>query len=584
MLCLPMAQFAVAAETDNAIAVDDNAPVQRLSYEQISQKLKNFVGADKSGTHVNLIENSALKLSLINESCRASDRKCLNMLERHFRENQEHSSNGGILGIFSSLNFWGAAQEAHYTEIELPIVIDSKPVVIEYQIGVGYQVAARQADAQMQGKGMLVSTPASITGKTGGTRFWAMIIGLAPDAVFKRPTIGDTESSESEQPPAAPATQAAAAVIDGVAEAKDTTPASDIPAKSKTAEATDDAANPCEAPEELNAAAGLLCTLDMQPAVTQRYFRDTSARMAEALNRLRRDYRSASADKQRTESKDRSRVCPQVIDFRFRDGTGDKTIKPDKVTDEMRNGALAISEILSTVCLNQRPNAKIVYRDGTATKQWTELLKSAMADAKGKLKKGAKSSTHAANITPPPTGKAPSVWGNPNVAVGDGGVSAAKTSIGQDYDRNHHFLTMSSKTARLFDTPALDRGVSVTMDGLIKTAKIPSILSSIVNYQRDDLSQYLSVKLKCAGGTAEIAGAVNPVANAVAYTQLAERVRLAVDAKTAGQSDTIDAADTRCEIAKINARYDKLHQERATPQTDEVKDEPKTSHTPAKAS
>lgn len=376
------------------------------------------------------------KIDFIIRNCIQSNAMCADSFDRYYRENQEHAASGGFLGIFSAQSFWGTGQELHYTEVEMP-----SPSLggraIEFQVGYGYIIAARQVDANMSGKGFLQSTPASIKGKAGGTRFWSMIAGLAPDKIRDR---GGKDANCG----------------------------------------TDDLAPQSE----------MLCTLDMQPTVTQRYFRDASARLANAMDRVRRNYRDEDG---RTGGQG-SQICPQVIDFRWKkaDLSGSRSIMDSQYLEEILPIARAINDLLSVACANKRPNAKIVYRDGRAADQWNQIANGA-------------------------------------INLGDGGATEERKNLVQEYIRSSNYLLLTARISKTLENRAIDHGVEIKMEGLIKTAKLPSILASIVNFEREDISQHLTVKLQCSGGSHSVAVPTNPVANAIAYTQLVDNARRVVD-------------------------------------------------------
>jgi hypothetical protein len=140
---------------------------------------------------------------------------------------------------------------------------------------------------------------------------------------------------------------------------------------------------------------------------------------------------------------------------------------------------------LSASCLVKRPNLKIVYRDQKATASW-----------EGK------------------------------------GTSIGDASISQEYDRFEFFFTRTAKArgfAKTYINPPSDHLFIIKMDGTSRKAKLPSILSSIVTYEQSNVSQHLTVKVYCSGGATATAVAENPVANAIAYTQVVERARNVVD-------------------------------------------------------
>lgn len=411
-------------------------------------------------------------LNTIINKCRISTKTCTTAFPSYYRENNEHSSSGGFLGLFKSQSFWGAGQELHYTQVPATATdIHGTKRTVEYQVGFGYIVAARQVDADMKGKGFLDSTPVSIKGKGGGTRFWAMLIGLAPDK------LSSTNS----------------AITDALG--------------------CDD--------EDLDAQSALVCTLDMQPTVTQRYYRDTSSRLANAMNDFRRSYSKLQPDPA-VDAK--SLICPQVIDFRWKEPEkGTRNFGRQDVNDEtwanLVDAADYINRKLTAACVNNRPNVKVAYRDGAATRQWDKDAPAPSGSA----------STRSTLVTQSLVGDTAEPVGSGSIGIGDGSISYDRNSITQEYQRNRYYLSTSSKRSPRFDRKLIDHRFDIRMEGLNKSAKLPSILASIVNYEQEDISQHLSLKLICSGGTYHVAVPENPVANPTAYTQLVSNARRVVD-------------------------------------------------------
>lgn len=404
--------------------------------------------------------------------CQQSNARCAAAFPSYYRENNEHSANGGFLGLFTSRSFWGAAQELHYTQVTAATDDDgANRRIVEYQVGFGYIIAARQVDAEMKGKGFLDSTPASIKGKGGGTRFWAMLIGLAPDKL----------SSSDPQ------------VTDPM-------------------DCTD---------QNLDPQSELVCTLDMQPTVTQRYYRDTSSRLANAMDAFRRSY--ARLPDPADGEPFRSVICPQVIDFRWKDAeAGTRNFQRADVDPETWQNLIAaadyINRRLAEACYNKRPNVKIVYRDGAATRQWD----AAAPDTSDRPSVTMEEAQELLDETS-------TALGSGGISIGDGGLRYDRNSITQEYQRNRFYLSMSSKRSPKFDRKLIDHRFDIRMEGLAKSARLPSILASIISYEREDISQHLSMKLSCSGGTFDLSVPENPVANPDAYTELVSNARRAVD-------------------------------------------------------
>ncbi|MDF8332273.1 hypothetical protein [Novosphingobium cyanobacteriorum] len=540
-----------------------------LKFKNIPEYFKTFKLSDpkRSSDSIKFAE----KITLIKKACARSDAECSQMFERYYRENKEHSRKAGILG-FGAQAFWGTGQELHYTEIEIPFnrVFTSQEAkdatllsayksrepgeLIEYQVGYGYSIAARQTAANMDTSGMLKSSPIQITGSAGGTRFWAMLIGLAPDRLS---TLAPTSDSATKSP-APPqdtdqTTDKAPAEVPNAAEGVTSALANDV-------HEINGLSTGCKSEDDLDAPSELLCTLDMQPTVTQVYFRDASTRLANAMEKMRRDIRKPKVGRAEN-AKFKSRICPQVIDFRWKHEEGGRR-DITQPTLSILADAWAINKSLAEICLNQRPNAKIVYRDGTATEQWEDSLANSerpytvnaadqlngnsanpsrkrqsaqdRAADSNKLEAEALRDRHAApskeatqDEGTPRSGKRPHP--NSTIKFGDGEASDKRNSITQEYQRTSQYLWLSGRTNPIFKTPSVDHSFSVRMEDLHRNAKLPSILAFIVTFEEEDISQQLRVRLTCANGTADVVGAANPVANALAYTELISNARMAVD-------------------------------------------------------
>lgn len=234
-------------------------------------------------------------------------------------------------------------------------------------------------------------------------------------------------------------------------------------------------ASNCDSSDELKPESGLVCAIDMQPAVTDAYYRENASRLALAMDRWRRNF-SLNNKRLRT-------VCPQVINFREKYQPATPISYASK---GLINSIVVLNDILSATCGNKRPNLKIVYRDQDATASWEGT-------------------------------------GNSNV----------ETSITQEYDRFRVYFTRTARSQRYFEDlidRVSDHRFTIKMEGTNRNAKLPSILSSIVTYEQSDVSHHLTVKVYCSGGATATAVADNPVANAIAYTQVVEKARNAVDA------------------------------------------------------
>ncbi|TCM38011.1 hypothetical protein [Novosphingobium sp. ST904] len=238
-----------------------------------------------------------LEIAAIRRDYANSGQTCLDHFERYARSNRERSASAGFLGVGSGLTFWGTGEELHYTEVIRKV--DS--VQLEYQIGFGYVLFAKQRDARIDGNGVLFGLPANAAGQAGITQFSASIIGIAPDSL------------------------------------KD---ANGRPANCKT--------------DDLDPESALLCALDMQPTVTQAYYQTASGRMSAAFERWRRSLAKRPVTP--------PAICPQVINFRKVDrSVKEGKIDPSPA---ILAAAKEMNDMLAAACLNPRPNARISYKSG----------------------------------------------------------------------------------------------------------------------------------------------------------------------------------------------------------------------------
>lgn len=395
------------------------------------------------------------KVQAIAADCARNKKDCLRHFERYYRGNQDHRQAGALFGLLSAHKFWGTAEELHYTEVEAyPTGSGEK---IEYQVGFGYQIAAREAGATMTGSGLVQSLSTDISGSGGGTRYWAILIGMTPDRL---------EDSDGR--------------------------------KSKSCRE----ANTRDDRKSLTPAGELLCIIDMQPTVTEAYFRENSARVALAMDKWRKEGAFIN-------SENRALLCPQVINLRYADRKGDAR-KIDEPTPEMFAKAKELNKALMATCAYQRPNLKIAYRGQSATYGW--FNNQTRSDGK---------------------------------KVQDGGAGRERKSVSQEYFRSENYIFLTSKYNNFskkyktkiaknrslysFENRDTDRRTEIEMQGVNSHAKLPSVLASIVSYERRDVSQHLFVKLYCGGGATNVAVADNPVANPIAFTELVEAARQAID-------------------------------------------------------
>jgi len=252
-------------------------------------------------------------IKAIVKDCTQSDQECRKDFVDYEFSNQEKASNGNfnILNIFggSRSKFWGMAQDLSYTELIYDEPYDTQngdglkgSRKIEYQLGFGYMLYARQKDAKIDAQGTVSQLALAGTFEKNETVYSAMVIGLAP---LERQT------------------DAAGAVIECGQHA-------------------------LEGPD------ALLCALDLQPVVTQGYYEAAAAKFAAAYGQWRGEEETLA------KGVPYHRICPQVINFRDA-VTRDAKLMPDKaIIDRVR----LITNALAPICTNPRPNARMAYHSG----------------------------------------------------------------------------------------------------------------------------------------------------------------------------------------------------------------------------
>lgn len=246
-------------------------------------------------------DNWQAKIQAIRSSCVTATQSCLDHFERYARSNRERAASAGFLGVGSGLTFWGTGEELHYTEVIRTI----GRTQIEYQIGFGYVIFAKQRDAKIESAGVLFGLPANVASQAGVTQFSSAIIGIAPEAIL----VTNGKDADGKDPD-------------------------------------------CKS-DNLDPASGLLCALDMQPTVTQAYYQTASGRMSAAFERWRRSINQPGAT---------ATICPQVINFR----EASRSVRDGAIpaTPEILAAAREMNDMLSTSCKSPRPNARISYKSG----------------------------------------------------------------------------------------------------------------------------------------------------------------------------------------------------------------------------
>jgi hypothetical protein len=372
----------------------------------------------------------------IANDCEHAGAACFKHFQHYERRYKDHSASAGfnLFGIIkgSGLNFWGYAEELNYTEIAIGDM--------EYQIGFGYMLYAKQRDGTITGSGMVASLATSGAGSAGQTIYSTELVGIAPG--------GDVKCDPNNT--------------------------------TKTGDVADQ----------------LLCTMDMQPTVTETYFQNASSRLAIAYDNWRQKAAGpvkAPADAGAAGGSGALTICPQVINFR-------STTAPDKKsigfpTTEIVKNIRSLDKYLSAKCNNIRPNARIDYKTGT---------------------QGA------------------------TMDIADGEAKANKTAIVQGYYRNRIFLADTPKrevpncgeqdsNSCNFYVAATDHSAELSMSGLTDAAKLPSVLASIVSYTRTDADQKLRLLMRCSGGAVDVDVSDNPASSPQAFTHMVNLVRAGVD-------------------------------------------------------
>jgi hypothetical protein len=408
-------------------------------------------GADgQTSNAANLAEQTLDPATITNAENIASDCEnagaaCFKHFQHYERRYKDHSASAGfnLFGIIkgSGLNFWGYAEELNYTEI----VIDN----IEYQIGFGYMLYAKQRDGTINGSGMVASLATSGTGSAGQTIYSTELVGIAPGGDVKCDPNNTTKTG--------------------------------------------------------NVADQLLCTMDMQPTVTETYFQNASSRLAIAYDNWRQKAvapAKAPPDAGAAGAAGGSGVltiCPQVINFRSTTVSDKKSV--GLPTSAIVKNIRTLDHYLSAKCNNVRPNARIDYKTGT---------------------QGA------------------------TMDVADGEAKANKTAIVQGYYRNRIFLADTPKRQADNCTPrdsdscnfyvaTTDHSAELSMSGLTDAAKLPSVLASIVSYTRTDADQKLLLLMRCSGGAVDVDVSDNPASSPQAFTNMVNLVRAGVDGNSKEQ-------------------------------------------------
>ncbi len=182
-------------------------------------------------------------------NCKSSIADCMRQFQQSENTGaQLHIDNSfSILGLFKSTNltFWGVASHLHYTEVTIG--------AIEYQVGFGYVMYAKQLDAKPSGTGIVGGVAIDANGEVGVTHYSASLIGLAPD---------------------------------------------------KPLDDKQNCASPGIAVDE-----ALLCAIDLEPTVTPEYFKSTSDKFETAYANWGKNPPANNGST--------SALCPQVINYRL---------------------------------------------------------------------------------------------------------------------------------------------------------------------------------------------------------------------------------------------------------------------------
>jgi hypothetical protein len=369
-------------------------------------------------------DGGTVNLQNIIAKCSSSVTLCMSAFDLYSRVDSETNLNGrlSILTFFkaSDQTFSGYAEELYYTEVKMN--------GIQYQVGYGYIVAAHQQDAKPSGSGAISLIPIGGAADAGSTAFTTSVIGLAADA--PRP-----------------------------------------------------AASTCESPG-LTGDQLLVCAVDIQPTVTQDYFKAQLSQLSGAFSKYMQSPPANTGSM--------SAICPQVINYRTEDrklSGRQVTLSAAQLTDLM-----SIQTQLSAICENHRPNVHLSYKNGRQN--------------------------------------------GPNAIeldIGGAVENAAQSLLSQGYYRNRYYLA-DTALRRYEYYAADDQFAEIYINGLTGAASLPSLLAAIVTLNTAVQDLRIHAYEQCSGGAKAIslkpfsATTVDPVTSAAAYGAFVDGVRKAADA------------------------------------------------------
>lgn len=357
----------------------------------------------------------------IAEACSKSSTfdACRSKFSRYSRVDNEYNINGSA-NLFNLFKASDLTFSGYAQEIYYTEIVSN---CVEYQVGFGYIVTAHQQDASPSGAGTISGAQASGNADIGATTFTASVIGLASDAI----------SCPTKLPANAPADQA------------------------------------------------LLCGVDINPTVSQDYFKSEVYSLSSALKLW--------MDNQTTQL-----ICPQIINYRSAD-PAEKRKRPilsEAQIDDFKN----IQKNISDRCTAKTPNVHIHYRNGPPLYVSTASLSIAGATA-----------------------------------------TSSRTALGQGYYRSRYYWAQTGGANNPLYDPT-DRYAEVYIDGLNASASLPSVLAVIVTLNTSLQRQQIHVLSTCAGGAKAIkldpldppdASKNSPVARAASFGAFLQELRAATD-------------------------------------------------------
>lgn len=352
--------------------------------------------------------------------CSTDVASCMAAFDHFARSDVESNISGGF-----TLPFFKASDETFFGYAQELYYTELTVGQVEYQVGFGYIVAAHQQDAKPSASGAFSGVQGSADADLGNTSFSTSLIGLAPATATDCTTV---------------------------------TPQSAV---------------------ELR----LLCAININPNVTQDYFRARVTDLSTAMNAWKAAPPAFAAGKWT--------LCPQVIDFRYSDPA--MRAKTPPIAD-VQSTVQEIQTAMSANCAASTPNAHVFYKNG------------------------------------PPKGPSS---GDLNIAGGT--ANASHTVISQGYFRNRNYLANTKSGWEALYDDAVDHYSEVYVDGLTAAASLPSVLAAIVTLNTTVQDQHMYVHTYCSGGARTIsvsafstAGA-DPVAEANAYGTLFNSLRTGAD-------------------------------------------------------